>query len=342
MKNKVTVAIINFNGRDTLTKTIESILSMDHPLEELLVVDDGSTDGSMEEVARQFPGVRAKCMTKNSGMLNKLRNIALREAKTRLVLVCDNDITFESSCLSNLTQAIETLPEAAICTPRMLHTSDPTRVYSEGHPMHYVGATIDEGRNLLARQVQRRPRRTVGGGTQLIDKTKLKDVGLFDEDFALGWGDDGEFHHRVNMSGLNCYSVPRAVVYHPAKRGGARYHAQLRNRWLIIAQSYSLRTILITLPALIAYEILVFFLVFKNRALGEYFAAAKYVFDNFGKILKKRRAVQRLRRVSDRELLHSGPIYIPPPLDKDRFIASGARALNRLFATYWSVVGAVL
>jgi len=342
MSEAVTVAIVNFNGRGTLANTVESVLNMDYPILELLIIDDESTDGSIEEIERLYPDLQTLRMGRNTGMPNRLRNIGIRSSETRYVLVSDNDVTFDRHCLRNLFAAIRSLPHAALCTPRILLASEPSKIHSQGHQMHFIGTSIDGSRNKKIDEVPDDPRVSVGCGIQLVDKARINGIGFFDEEFALGWGDDGEFHHRVNMSGLRCYSVPRAIAYHDTPREHSRFYGQIRNRWSMIAQSYSLKTILLLLPAFVLYEIEVFLLLARKGAMSSYFSAARHVLSNRKRILERRRAIQSMRRVGDRDLLHSGPIYIPQHLFQDRLTRVGASLLNRAFAIYWRLVGPAL
>ena len=296
----------------------------------------------MEAAKRKLPGLRVIESDHNSRMLNKQRNICLREAQTRRVLISDNDVTFDPNCLAILLRAMDELPGAAIRTPRILLASDPSRLHSEGHQMHYIGATIDGTRNKQVDEVPDEPRVSIGCGIQLVDKGRANGVGFFDEEFALGWGDDGEFHHRINLSGLSCYSVPLAIAYHDTPRDHSRFYGQIRNRWSMIAQSYSLRTILLLLPALVLYELGVFLLLVSKGATSSYISAARNVLGNRTRILERRREIQSVRRVDDRHLLHSGPTYIPEHLCQDKPTQIGAGLINRIMQVYWRLVGPVL
>jgi GT2 family glycosyltransferase len=208
--------------------------------------------------------------------------------------------------------------------------------------MHYLGASIDASRNRLVSELPDSPQVSVGCGIQLVDKERLSEVGFFDEDFPLGWGDDGEFHHRVNLSGLKCYSVPQAVAYHAPSRAYSRFYGQIHNRWSLIVQSYALKTIVLLLPALAVYEVAVLALLVRRQAAGEYLKAVRQVLARRKRVLERRQAIQSLRRVGDRDLLHCGPIFVPGHLLQDGFIRAGARLLNRMFSTYWRLIRPVV
>jgi glycosyltransferase involved in cell wall biosynthesis len=102
---EVTVAILNYNGRGYLADTIGSIRDLEYPVKEVLMVDDGSQDGSVEFVRRHYPEIRIIEMGENTKMLNRFRNKAIAAADTDLVLITDNDIAFVTNCLTILVTA---------------------------------------------------------------------------------------------------------------------------------------------------------------------------------------------------------------------------------------------
>ena len=110
----------------------------------------------------------------------------------------------------------------------------------------------------------------------------------------------------------------------------------------MIAQSYSLKTILLLLPAFVIYEVGVFLLLASRGATASYFLAVRNVLSNRKRILKRRRAIQKARRVGDRDLLHSGPIYVPQHLFQDWPTRIVAGLVNRVFSAYWRLVSPVL
>jgi len=339
----VSVAILNFNGRDVLPGCLKSIGVLAHPPGEVLLVDDGSTDGSPEWVADNHPFVRIVEFGANTGRLNKVRNRALEEAANELVLLLDNDILLEPDALDRLVNALATLPHAAACSPRLLYEHDPRMIYQDAQTLHYVGATLAVSRNVPSIRAEHRPRLSIGlGGVQLIDRQKAAEVGGFNEEYVMGWGDDGEFNYRMNLSGRLCYHVPQALAFHKRVSGARRYIGSTTNRWRFILECYQLRTLLMCAPALLLYEIaLAGFLVAKAN-LRAYFRAQVYILRNLPSILAARRATQRTRRIPDRELITSGDLFIASEYVDSGPLRVGLIALNWLLNTYWSFARVLL
>lgn len=334
--SNITLAITNFNGEEVILRTLASAKSMAYPISEILVVDDGSTDQSVELVTAHHPEARIVRLPRNTARLNLVRNVAVEASETRLVFLVDNDVTFHPDCLSHLIEAMDSLPGAAVCTPVILQDDDKRTIYGGGHDLHYLCISTDELRGTqVTGGIERKPRRSVGGGIQLIDKRALENIGFFNENFELGWGDDGELHHRVNLAGLSCYAVPGAVVYHEPRQRAPRTYGQLHNRWLTLLQSYSTRTILVLLPALLAYELGLLAFLVKRGESGQYWRALRAVGASRSRWLAERARIRTLRARGDRELLVSGRIYVPRLLLRGGWEKVALRFLDALFGIYW-------
>ncbi len=107
--SNVTVAVSNYNGLSIVGSCLESIGRLNAAPAEIVVLDDGSTDGSVAYLRHHFPSVRVIEMGVNSGgILNKLRNRALAEARADFVFLVDNDVTLAPDCLDQLLSGLET------------------------------------------------------------------------------------------------------------------------------------------------------------------------------------------------------------------------------------------
>jgi GT2 family glycosyltransferase len=339
-EKEVTVSVLNYNGRSLIGDTIESILDLDYRVSAIIVVDDGSTDGSVEYIRKRYPEIRVVEMGDNTKMLNKVRNKAISAATSDYILISDNDITFRRDCLGILLKTIEDHPDAAVLMPRVLYKHDKDRIYIDSNRLHYVCASIDENRNKRLCEIldYEEPVRSFGCGIMLIDKKKAQAVGFFDEDYVMGWGDDGEFHHRVNLAGMVCYSVPQAIVYHEAFKGRPRVYGQIRNRWFFILQTYSWKTILLISPALVLYEFSLILLLLARNSVQDYIRACVDVLLNFGKIMSKRKKVFRYKVIPDVELMTSGSIYIPSDFTGNSLFEAGSSMANTFFTIYWELI----
>lgn len=338
----VTVVMINFNGEEILGETLSSIKRLNYPGLTIILIDDGSTDRSVGLVKRDYPDVRVYEMGGNTRMLNMLRNIGIREATTDLVFVTDNDIVFQPDCLNILVEVLMSSENIGLCTPRLMYLEEPERIYTDASDLHYVGTSISKFRGSSVDISGALPELTAGGGIFLLDRKKTLETGLFDENYSLGWGDDGEFYYRLKLTGYRTLYVPEAVCFHRSKEelGLRHYRAygQVKNRWHFLLSTYQLKTLILIIPALIVYEIFLLLFMTLKGIPHLYFKGNIDVIRGLNRILKKRKVIQTTRREPDRELLTTGDMYISPLLIRNPILKMGTRLLNGFFNGYWKVV----
>lgn len=342
----VSVVVVNYNGARTVLQTLESIFGQQGVRAHVIVVDDGSTDGSPETIERRYPDVEIHREPRNTKAVNRLRNLGLSRAAADRVLVVDNDVIFAPDCFTELLSAMDADSHVALCIPRMMYSDDPNATYMAGGRMHYVGATIAPHRHEPF-DGRTEPRPAIGGGIALFDRHSLAKVGGFDEGYRLAWGDDIELHQRLLLAGYRSLYVPTAVCLHEYKPFDAtrayRARGQVCNRWRYLLTHYEARTLLMIAPALALYELVqAVFLAMKGMP-HLYLAGT---FDALAKLpstLRRRRAVQALRKVSDRVVLFAGPLYVRPEHSNGHGTAARAvAALSRIFVTYWHLVAPLL
>ena len=335
----VTIAVLNYNGRHIIPDLFASIEQLAEPPGEVIMVDDGSTDGSPEWLEESYPKVRLVRFAKNSGaMLNMVRNRAMREAKKPLVFIIDNDVVLLPDSLQEALHGMNTLPDAAVCTTRAVYDDRPEIIYQDGQILHYIGASPNINREASIHEVDDTPRLSIGWGVQLINKELSAPLGWFNEGYPLGWGDDGEFNHKLNMAGRNCYHIPKSVVMHKRHGASKRYKAAVSNRWRFILEMYAPKTLLLIAPALFFYEIPLFlFLVMKKRP-GDYFTGMAHMLRRLPSVIKQRKKIQAHRRVADRELIGCGDIFVYTDDMDSKVLLFGYAFLNRALSLYWKII----
>lgn len=335
----VTVAVLNYNGLGKIPDLFASITELDHPPGEVIMVDDGSNDGSPQWVKEHYPQVRIVVFPQNSGgMLNVVRNKALQEAETALVFIVDNDVVLMPDCVDEAVNALNTLPGAAVCMTRAVYEEKPDIIYQDGQILHYVGASPNINRDLPVGEADSTPRLSIGWGVQMIDKEKTASVGWFNERYRLGWGDDGEFNHKLNMAGFNCYHVPASVVLHKRHSASKRYVSAVQNRWRFLLEMYQLKTLLLVLPALLFYELPLFGFLVMQKKPGDYFIGMANVMKQFPDIFRQRKKIQSRRRVPDRELIGCGDIFVYTEEMSSPVLRTGYKILNNLLNFYWRLI----
>ncbi|EKV03209.1 putative glycosyltransferase [Leptolyngbya sp. PCC 7375] len=336
---EVTVAVISYNGKKVIQLCLDSIFSQTYKSLKVFLVNNASTDSTPEWVKEHYPDVEILDYPENKGP-NPARNFAIQKSPNSLVMLVDDDAVLEENCIYELVQAAQKYTDSAVWSPRIVYHDQQDLIQFEGASIHYLTeAILLNGDTPISQGVKEiTPIQVAGGVSYLVSKEAALSVDLFDEYYFFG-RTDGEFTFRLTQAGQTLYTVPKAVCYHRVKkRGLSKVFYQVRNRLYLMLTTYSWKTILLLLPALMVYEIsLVTFLVLKG-SIAEYIKAVFEVISDLPKILEKRRLVQKQRRLPDREVIHNGPINIRKDLVENRVIAFLKSLLDSFFIFYWKLI----
>ncbi len=334
-KPEVTVGIINYNGEDVLKDTINSIIAQDYEsIVEIIVIDNCSTDGSIELVKRDYPDIKVVKMKNNRGP-NPARNEVLKRASSEFVLIMDNDIILSDDCISLLVDAMIRNPQAGMAGPQIRLQDRPDQIQYNGVNIHFVGEVVMNRYELEKALVVG----AVSAGAVLIRRKNAIEIGLFDKDYYFGW-EDGDFSFRMTISGFPCLIVSKARVFHKKeKRGMSWVRYQVRNRWWFILKTYNLRTLIFTIPAILIYQFALFvFLLLKGHGI-DFIKGSFDVIVTLPMTLKKRREVMRQKRVRDRYTLLGRRISIIGDAGSLPMIRAASSLLNLFFSIYWILFG---
>ena len=300
---KTSVIVLSWNGMDYLEGCLDAVFSQDYVDFEVIVVDNGSTDGSVQLVREFLPGVRLIESEVNLGFAAG-NNLGLREARGSFVALLNNDAFAEPDWLESLVSVVRSDPDIGSCASRMVQESDPGRIDSAGIEIDVAGFAWDRlgGRSVEASESS--PVEVFGAcaGAALYRRAMLDDIGLLDEDF-FAYLEDVDLSWRAQWAGWKCMYVPDAVVrhVHSATAGeGSRFKNRLlaRNKVWLVCKNHPLR--LWHLPLVWAYDLMA--LVFSLAARREMAALQGRLLALAGmpKMLAKRR--RTVRRISGRAM----------------------------------------
>jgi len=345
-ENTMEVFIINYNGKNTVLSTIESLYNSKNVKVKITVLDDHSSDDSPNLIKQRYPEIPVNILPYNSKRANILRNKALEIAESEFVFISDNDLKYDENCLSNLLNYMKSDDSIATCTPRMMYWDQPDKIYIAGTKVHFIGAAISDHRDKIYNN-NTEVSSNSGSGICLLRRSIVDIVGGFDLNLLQGWGSDGEFYQRLLRAGYKCLYIPSAFALHEEKlvvtNRKFRVIGQTYNRWVFIFTHYSLSLILLLIPAFMAYELLQFVFVIMKGIFPQYVKGNLLVIKKFSFILKKRRFVQSIKVVSDKDVLFSGNIYIAPALiEKHKIIKYGINAFIFILNIYWVIIKKIL
>lgn len=336
----LSVVIANYNGTGTLPGMLESLRKSSHPIEEIIVVDDGSTDRSGEWLRTAHPEIRLIAFERNTGNLAKVRNAGLEAARGTHVFLTDNDVELLPDCLPRLLAVIRADERVFCVTPRLVYHDRPEILFQDGNGMHHLALGTGNRRGVpVAEAGVPAPFRTCGGGLMLFDLSRLREVGGFDPGYMHAWADDNELQLRGVLYGYECLHVPAAAGTHHAKNHGAqRARGQIYNRFRVLTTFYSKRTLLVMLPSLLAFETALIVSSLVNGFGGAYVDAVRQAWRDRHNALAARRVLQQRRRVPDSQVFWSGPFEIPGVVAPGRIVRGAVAILQRLFDANWRLV----
>ncbi len=304
------VIIPNWNGAHHLPTCLESLRRQTYPHFEVIVADNGSTDGSLDLLARDYPWVRVLPLGENRGFAGAC-NAGMRIAQGEFIVLLNNDTEADPRWLEEVVAAFERHPEAGIVASKMLLFDRRDTFHTAGDFYRLDG--IPGNRGVWQRDEGQYDREeyvfSACGGSAAYRRAMLEQVGLLDEDFFYSC-EDVDLAWRAQLAGWRCVYAPRAVVYHKLSATGGGTTASFydgRNFIYLLVKDYPgdlwrvhWRAILraqlrVTWEALRAWR----GAAARARLRGQLAGLL-----GIPKMLRKRRAVQRSRTV-DRAYLES-------------------------------------
>ncbi|MFQ5742150.1 MAG: glycosyltransferase [Acidobacteriota bacterium] len=336
----VTIAVINYNGRGVLASTLQALRKLCPQSPPVVLVDNGSRDGSPDWVRHHYPEVEVVLLGTNGTKPSRARNWALKNVHTPYILLLDNDVILEPGCLEKLLEVMRTRETILACSPRLVTLEDPTVIHFDVGRLHYlcVSGASERGTSVSRRSTEG-TQPTLPGGNALVNRALARQIGYFDPAYDFGWGDDAEFYIRGRIAGLDCLHVPAAVAGHPIPRHGTRRaEAQMHNRYRVLLSIYSARSLLLLAPMLVAFEVAMLVTGLATGLLGAQLRAARRIIKSRKELLRTRNSIQASRRCRDSAILEGSGISGADILTKRTIVALALRFADSFFAAYWWAV----
>ncbi len=267
----VSVIIVNWNHGRFLASCLDALQTLAYAPLEIVVVDNGSTDGSPEWLTRRYPGVRMLRSAENRGFSWAL-NEGIRHTNSAFVLSLNPDVTVCPGFVSEMVHAIDKDDRYGMAAPKLLRADATTILDSTGLFVDRRRRTYDRGQGQLDEGQYDGQRCVFGacGAAGLYRRTMLEDVALggevLDEDM-FAYCEDADLAWRAQLRGWHCVYAPQAVAMHVRGWGDTlrkRGHAQktgrgprlaLRNRYLMTVKNDAWPYLLGDVPRILAAEL---------------------------------------------------------------------------------------
>lgn len=235
---RVAIIIVNWNGRDDTLACLHSLRSLTYPNTEVILVDNGSSDGSVESVQHRHPEVTVLAQRENlrfAGGNNEGIRHALG-AGAELLLLLNNDTIVGPDFLSFLVQRMSSEPRCGMAAPKILYHDDPQRIwYAGGIVSFWTGTLRHRGiRELDAGQYDApAPTDYATGCCVLVRRSVVDEIGQLDPSFFM-YGEDADWCLRARRAGYTVLYEPRARIWHKLSSsvGGHLSFFKLRNKFI--------------------------------------------------------------------------------------------------------------
>jgi len=305
---RVTAAVLTYDGRELLEVILPSLARQSYEDFNVMVVDNGSRDGTCDWLAANWPDVEVVALAENIGVTRAL-NVCLTTPQTELVLLLNNDMELDPDCLGELVRALDEHPEAGSACPKLLSFHE--RDVLDGAGDYYLWSGEANRRGQGARDVGQydEPQAVFGacGGAALYTRAALDTVGLFDERlFAIY--EDVDWAFRAQLAGMSCRYVPSAVAFHvgSATLGAglndfALYHNWRNGIW-VLAKNCPLSALLRHGHRFVNAQAHNLVWAIQEGRVAIFLRAWRDALGGMPATLRERRSVQRSRTVGLREL----------------------------------------
>lgn len=303
------LAIATRDGRHLLEQMLPSVAAQRFRDFRVVVVDDGSSDGTADWLVERWPEAELVALADNRGVTAAF-NVCLRAiGEAEFLALFNNDMELDPGCLGELVAALRAHPEAGFAGAKLVNFHRRDMLDGAGDVFYWGGTGWRRGHGEYDRGQYDRPRAIFGacGGAALYRRTALDAVGPFYEPF-FAFFEDVDWSFRAQLSGIGCRYVPTAVAYHmgSATLGAGmtdftRYHLTRNAIWLVL-RDYPAEALVRQLPRLLRVQLLGLRDARRHGQLGPWARGWRDALRGLPAALRDRREVQRRRRVSVRRL----------------------------------------
>jgi GT2 family glycosyltransferase len=312
----LTVVVPSLNGREMLGLVLSSLEGQTFRNFEIVVVDNGSDDGSVEYLHDEWPSVEVVALDRNHGFAAAV-NRGIERTRSELVALVNNDMELDPGFLEELVAALRRHPSAGSATAKMLRSDDRTVIDGAGDVISWSGGAARRGQGQADGGRYDAPSSIFGAcaGAAVYRRDALDSVGPFDEDF-FAYLEDADWSFRAQLRGYSCRYVPGARAYHvggatSGRMGDLEVFLVPRNRIALVLKNFPLRRLIRHLPVLLLRQLREFALAVRDGRGRTLLRAWSAAIRALPRTLAKRRAIQRSRRVSDRALRAVIPSDLP-------------------------------
>lgn len=302
-ETKVTVVIPNYNGIKYIRDCMDSLYKQEDISFEILVVDNGSKDGSLEILKTEYVDAKVIALEENTGFCHAV-NVGIQNSGTPYVILLNNDTVVKPGFVEALQEAIEESERIFSVSSMMLSMADESRIDDAGDGYSMLGWAYARGKGKPAARYEKRAKVFAAcGGAAIYRKEIFEKIGYFDENH-FAYLEDIDIGYRARIHGYrNAYEPKAKVIHAGSATSGSRYNEfktklSSANNAYMIAKNMPLLQWLLNLPfLLVGFLIKAFFFSMKKMGglyVKGYWKGACRIFTKEGRKHKVRFRVKHL------------------------------------------------
>ena len=220
----LSIVIPNFNGKQFLKTCLDSIKNQNYSFYNVIIVDNASSDGSVQYIHENYPEFTLIQNKENLGFAAAV-NQGIKSSSSEYIFLLNNDVELEQDSISNLLKCIKKDKNIFGVSSKMILYTDRSKMDDAGDEYTILGWTrkVGDGKSPELYNAERETF-SVCAGAALYRKSILDELGYFDENF-FAYMEDVDISYRARIRGYKCVYCPDAVVYHfGSGTSGSRYN----------------------------------------------------------------------------------------------------------------------
>lgn len=304
-KVKISIIIPNLNGCHFLKECLPSLQKQTRKDFELILIDNGSDDDSIEFTLNQFPQAIIHRFPKNEGF-SKAVNQGIALANGEYIFLLNNDTQLAINCIEEIINFLDHNPTVSFGATKMLYAHNHQIINNVGDIFSIYGVASRRGNRELDEGQYEKIEPIMGAcaGAAFYRRSLFSVVGGFDESF-FAYIEDVDFSLRAQLLGHQCFYLPSAVVYHvdggtSQKFKNFSFFLVARNSLYTVFKNFPTKILIITSPFWILGQVRNIINGLRFRSFGPIFRVYRDFIKNLKRLKQERRVIQRERKISNR------------------------------------------
>lgn len=304
---KVSIVVPNWNGIKFVGMCLDSLEKSIFRDFEVIVIDNGSKDGSRELVETKYPWVRLVKLPDNMGFAIAC-NAGYKASEGEYIILLNNDIEVAPDWLGELCGGMDRHPECGMGTSKMMFLDERDVFYNTGDLFHVwsCGGGRGQGQKDVGQFENEEYVFGACAGAGIYRRSLFETIGLFDEDFFI-FAEDVDLNMRGQLRGLKAVYLPRAKVYHIGTATVGLYSDRYvylckRNDIFVLIKNYSLSMYFRYFLSILKHQFQDIRYFASRGQGGVLFKSKLDALKMLGRMLARRYRIQRSRTVADAEI----------------------------------------